>query len=163
MTNTQKIVREIVENYYKIDITDITRKRLYVEARALYYKLLRDNTRLSMEEIGKGMNKDHSTVVYFIKQVKDWIEYDRELRTDYEILNERLTKAIELNPKGFKVSETYEGFWEKEYKTLKAAYDELQMQYNTSTNIISDYHQIKEENKQLRIQNGYLTSKQIKV
>jgi hypothetical protein len=163
MENTQKIVREIVEGYYKIDITDKTRRRPYVEARALYYKLLRDNTRLSMEQIGKGMNKDHSTVVYFIKQIDNWIEYDRGLRIDYEILNERLTKAMDLNPKGFKLSESFEGFWEKEYKTLKAEYDELQIQYNTCANIISDYHQVKEENKQLRMQNGYLTSKQIKV
>jgi len=163
MENTQKIVREIVEDYYKIDITNKTRRRLYVEARALYYKLLRENTRLSMEQIGKGMNKDHSTVVHFIKQINNWIQYERELRTDYEILNEKLTKAIELNPEGFKVSKTYEGFWEKEYKSLKTAYDELQIQYNTCANIISDYHQVKEENKQLKIQNGYLTSKQIKV
>ena len=44
MTNTQKIVRKIVEDYYKLDITKVTRKQPYIEARAIYYKLLRDNT-----------------------------------------------------------------------------------------------------------------------
>ena len=40
MTNTQRIVKEIVEDYYKLDITTQTRQRPYIEARAIYYKLL---------------------------------------------------------------------------------------------------------------------------
>ena len=159
MTNTQKLIKELVEDYYKIEITKNVRKRVYVEARAIYYKLLRDNTRCSLEEIGKTMNRDHSTVLHFLKQINNWIEYDKDLRRDYEILKERLLTAAQLNPKGFKLSDNLENFWEVEYKNLNEKYEKILFEYNCLSNRLNEYTIIVEENKQLRIQNGYLKSK----
>ena len=53
----KETIRKLVEQYYELDITSQTRKRKYVEARAIYYKLVRDNTRLSLEAIGKTVSK----------------------------------------------------------------------------------------------------------
>ena len=38
----KETIKEIVENYFEISISRNTRKRQYVEARAIYFKLCRD-------------------------------------------------------------------------------------------------------------------------
>jgi hypothetical protein len=128
MTNTQKIVRQIVEDYYKLDISKVTRRRPYIEARAIYYKLLRDNTHYSLSVIGKTMGKDHATVLYFTRKAKDWLLFDKEFEQDFLALSKRFNKAKQLNPEAFSKSETLEGFWEGEYKELKVRYKYLQAQ-----------------------------------
>ena len=130
MTNTQRIVKEIVEDYYKLDITTQTRQRPYIEARAIYYKLLRDHTHYSLHAIGATMKKDHSTVLYFTRKAKDWILYDKDFENDYMTLNNRLVKAKELSPDDFKRSETLEDFWEGQYSKLDKQYKELEIRYN---------------------------------
>lgn len=129
MTNTQRIVREIVEDYYKLDITKVTRRRPYIEARAIYYKLLRDNTKYSLTTIGKTMDKDHATVLYFTRKAKDWILYDKEFEQDYLALSERFNRAKELNPEAFAKAETLEGFWEGQYSILEKEHKELEVRY----------------------------------
>jgi len=129
MTNTQKIVKEIVEDYYNLDITINTRKRPYIEARAIYYKLLRDHTHYSLHAIGATMQKDHSTVLYFTRKAKDWLLYDKDFENDYLTLNNKLVKAKELNPDAFKRSETLEGFWEGQYTKINEQLQELEIRY----------------------------------
>ena len=68
----------------------------------IYYKLVRDNTHYSLTKIGETVNRDHSTVLYGLRQFKDWVETDKELRTDYETLRARLKKIIDDDPEGFK-------------------------------------------------------------
>ena len=130
MTNTQRIVKTLVEDYYKLDITTPTRKRPYIEARAIYYKLLRDHTHYSLHAIGATMEKDHSTVLYFTRKAKDWLLYDKDFENDFLTLNNKLVKAKELNPDGFKRAETLEGFWEGQYSKLDKQYKELEIRYS---------------------------------
>ena len=112
-------IKKLVEDYYTLKIDSKTRKREYIEARAIYYKLLRDNSRMSLSAIGKTMNKDHATVLYTINKIDDWVQYDKQLRQDYETLTSRLKHAMMLNPEQFKESINIEGFYEIEYKKLE--------------------------------------------
>ena len=116
---TSKLVKELVEDYYKLKITSKSRRRKYVEARAIYYKLLRKNTRSSLQYIANTLGKNHATVLHGINQLEDWIEYDKQLKTDYIILNRRLANAMELNPELFEDSTSIEGFYETQYLKLK--------------------------------------------
>ncbi len=43
----KETIKEIVENYFELSISRNTRKRQYVEARAIYFKLCREFTQLS--------------------------------------------------------------------------------------------------------------------
>jgi len=47
-----------------LDITDNTRKREYVYARSLYYKLARDYTAIPLREIGEAVGRDHAGVIH---------------------------------------------------------------------------------------------------
>jgi len=122
MDNTQKIVRELVEEYFNVKINKNTRRREYVEARAIYYNILRENFRYSLTQIGETMNKDHATVLYAINKINDWYETDLRFRNDYNQIKSRLIKAIATNPKEFRGASTLEGFWENQYTQLATKY-----------------------------------------
>ena len=134
---TSKLVKEIVEDYYKLKIDSKTRQRKYVEARAIYYKLLRENSRMSLQAIGKTMNRDHATAIHSLRQIKDWLEYDKELKRDYNTINSRLQDAIRLNPELFKDVVTMESFYEIEYHRLK---HESELKYKS---LLTKYHFLK--------------------
>jgi len=98
----QETIKEIVCNYFNLDITRTTRKKEYVEARAFYYRLMRQHTRLSLYEIGKSVNRDHASVIHGMKQLHDWIQVDASLKAKYRILDNKLKEykagqEIEIN------------------------------------------------------------------
>jgi len=156
MTNTQRIIKGIVEDYYKLDITTNTRKRPYIEARAIYYKLLRDHTHYSLHAIGATMDRDHSTVLYFTRKAKDWILYDKDFENDFLTLNNKLVKAKELNPDDFKRSETLEGFWEGQYSRLDKENKELVISNNYMKKQVEDFDSLNKELQELRVRYNFL-------
>ena len=134
---TSKLVKEIVEDYYKLKIDSKTRQRKYIEARAVYYKLLRENSRMSLQAIGKTMKRDHATVLHSLRQIKDWLEYDKEIKRDYNTINSKLQDAMRLNPELFKDVLTMESFYEIEYHKLKFESD---IKYKS---LLTKYHFLK--------------------
>ena len=134
---TSKLVKEIVEDYFKLKIDSRTRQRKYVEARAIYYKLLRENSRMSLQAIGKTMNRDHATALHSLRQIKDWLEYDKEIKRDYNIINSRLQDAMKLNPELFEDVLTMESFYEIEYHKLK---HDSELKYKS---LLTKYHFLK--------------------
>jgi len=121
----KEMIKEIVEQHYQLKLETNTRKREYVEARSIYYKLLREKTRLPLSHIGKTLNKDHATVLHSLKNLKDWLEYDQQIKSDYNSILDRINYAISINPDEFCSAESLEGFYEKEYKILKQKYNFL--------------------------------------
>lgn len=57
-----------LQNYLKEDLTTKRRMKHLVYSRYLFYKLCRDLTKLSLEEIGRVLGYDHSSVVHGLKQ-----------------------------------------------------------------------------------------------
>jgi hypothetical protein len=53
-----------------IDIENKTRKRYYVFCRTLYYGLARTYTTHCLDDIGKEIRKDHSTVLFALKNLE---------------------------------------------------------------------------------------------
>ena len=62
-------IKNFVDSEFDIDISTNTRKREYVEARALYYKLAKEYTKLSLERIGGKLKRDHATVIHALNNV----------------------------------------------------------------------------------------------
>ena len=58
-----KDIYNYVNNYLNIDISSRSRKREYAEGRALFYYLCRENTNLTLREIGEYVNKNHCAVL----------------------------------------------------------------------------------------------------
>lgn len=80
---TKEQIKKLVIENTGIDIDNPVRKRAFVEARAIYYKLLREYTSLSLSEIGNYVKKDHATVIHGIKNLNDWCDVDIGLKNKY--------------------------------------------------------------------------------
>ena len=75
-------LKEIVSQVFDTDINIKTRKRNNVEARMIFSKILREDGN-TFESIGKAINKDHSTIVYYVNQASILIKQSIELSDKY--------------------------------------------------------------------------------
>lgn len=87
---TKEIIKKIVDNYFQLKIETNTRKRPYVEARAIYYKLCREFTNLSLEVIGGDFNKNHATVLHGLRQLENWMQQDSGIKNNYNLLKNKI-------------------------------------------------------------------------
>ena len=100
----KETIKEIVENYFELSISRNTRKRQYVEARAIYFKLCREFTQLSLEQIGKSVNRDHASVLHGVKSINTWVQVDKRMSNSMHILRNKIInyqiekdETVELN------------------------------------------------------------------
>jgi predicted DNA-binding protein YlxM (UPF0122 family) len=94
---TQEI-RNYMEGCLGIDLSFRTRKRSNVYARAVYFKLCKEYTRLSLTDIGASVNVDHATVIHGINNVFPIVmQYDghlQDLYQDYKFSNKHDSESI---------------------------------------------------------------------
>ena len=75
-------LKDIVSKVFDTDINIKTRKRNNVEARMIFSKILREDGN-TFESIGNAINKDHSTIVYYVNQASVLIKQSIELSDKY--------------------------------------------------------------------------------
>ena len=76
--------KKIIEFETGVNVEIVSRKRNFVEARAIYYKLLRDISNMTLQAIGDTVNRDHATILHSLKSVDDWMKYDVKLSGKYK-------------------------------------------------------------------------------
>lgn len=74
-------LKELIQFETGIDVNKNSRKREIIETRALYFNLLKElNPILTLTEIGETVNKDHSTVIYSLRNYKVYEKYNNVLK-----------------------------------------------------------------------------------
>lgn len=68
--NKLKIIYNICCSCFSDDWTEKTRRKNVIFQRAIYYKIARDITRQSLQQIGAKVNKEHATVSHGLKVFK---------------------------------------------------------------------------------------------
>lgn len=74
----------IVEEVCGVNLEITTRKREYVNARAICYKILRDVELLSYNAIGRYFKKSHSTILLCLRDFKYMLLSDGQMKRNYE-------------------------------------------------------------------------------
>jgi len=90
-----------VNNHFGCDIKEDTREREVVMARAVYYWLAINTTKCSKSKIGRSVGRDHAGVIYSLRHLNNWIQYDEFFKVSFEQLKfEVLTeyKKGKINP-----------------------------------------------------------------
>ncbi len=80
---TTQRIKELVEDYFNLDLSEKTRKRNIVHIRFLYYNLAYNHASdgMSLTAVGKTIGGfDHATVLYGLRQYKNLYEFDRAFR-----------------------------------------------------------------------------------
>ena len=116
----KKEVRKLVELSTDIDLSERTRKRENVEARNMFYKLLRIQGNYSYQEIADCLGKNHATVLHGVNQLTDLMENDLILRTRFNTLRAQVEIGLDVD----------EAAEEKKYIELRIRHRALTAQFN---------------------------------
>jgi hypothetical protein len=74
-----------IHNVYGLHLFEIikpNRKRQMVRARTCWAWFLRKLTAMSLEAIGRTLNRDHATIMHCVKNLEIWYQADRDFRRD---------------------------------------------------------------------------------
>ena len=130
-----ELIKNLVESEFNLKLKIKTRKREYVEARAMYYMLLRDKNKMSVCAIAKTPDKNYATVLHSLNALRNWMSYDTNIKSIYNTLEKKVDDIIRLHPDLFKVALTEEEFYILAYKEIennsKLKYNELASKYRT--------------------------------
>tara|TARA_R110002050_G_scaffold19522_1_gene56115 strand:- start:9 stop:395 length:387 start_codon:yes stop_codon:yes gene_type:complete len=118
-----KKIREVIEKFYKIDISTKTRKLKYVYARAIYFELCYNYTKHTYSQIAKTLNMNHGTVLHSIKSFPYMLRHDKQLNSEYYLIRQLLNFSI-------KKPRINANVLVKKYNSLLLKFDILQTMYN---------------------------------
>lgn len=78
-------LKNYIEGVYGIDLCTRCRKRTLIEARGIYYTLMRKYSSESLKNLGFTIgNYDHTTVIHSLNMVQDLIATQKVFRQEYE-------------------------------------------------------------------------------
>lgn len=86
-----KYIIQVVNNHFEIDITENRRDRYMVMCRGVYFHFAKKTTNFSLARIGEKVNRDHSSVLYSLKNFENWISYDKEFENEFKKVEKILT------------------------------------------------------------------------
>lgn len=84
-----------VNKHFNCDITQNSRERELVMARAVYFWLAKYTSKKSMKKIGAAVGRDHASVVYSLSNLDNWIKWDDFFRVDFETLKMIILSSYE--------------------------------------------------------------------
>ena len=88
-------IKRIVDDYYGLDISKVTRRSIYVEARFMYFKLCMEFAKKkTLSSIGNSIKKDHATVLHGIKTLDNLMSYEKDLNEKYRILYDLCSQHV---------------------------------------------------------------------
>ena len=90
-------IQKLICQYFKVDpmmLRSKSRKKIYSYPRNVYVYLCRQNTDATLEEIGKTINRNHSTVLYSSEVIEKKIKTDHKVRKQVDFLNQKLQDII---------------------------------------------------------------------
>jgi len=83
-----KTLKYLVNNTMNVNVDMPTRKYRFIKARAICYKILREQNNMSYAMIGRFFSKTHGTIIHAIKEFDSMVAYDKAMEADYRnILN----------------------------------------------------------------------------
>jgi hypothetical protein len=87
-------LKKAIQEITGVDINQISRKREIIEARAIYYKILKQiDKKKSLQSIGASVGKDHATVLHSLKNYEMFEKFNPTLKLFRKQILQRLNYA----------------------------------------------------------------------
>lgn len=131
-------IKHLVEKELELNLDYKTRKREYVFARAVYYRLCNEFTKCSLTSIGKEVNKDHATVIHGLKVFKSFQSFPNMYQSELRAYN-NIYPALKIVSDELKKPETL----------LERITNERQEMMNERNKSIQDYNTLKDKHNKL--------------
>ena len=110
-----KKIKELVKQEYGYDVDSPTRKREVVEARAMFYSILKNFSNLTLAAIARTVDKNHATVLHGLKNFELWRKQNKYLEFAFKNVVYKLEAVDEV--------ENYIDVMELRRELLKAKMD----------------------------------------
>jgi hypothetical protein len=81
-----KAVKKIVNEYFDVNVDSSIRTSPLIQARAICYKILKDQCNMTYSFIAFCFKKNHATVIHALKEFPWMIKYDKQMDKDYHII-----------------------------------------------------------------------------
>lgn len=99
---------KIIDYTFDSKLNDNTRKRELVENRMIFAKIVYDMHKLSLMRIGSYINKNHATIIHYLKQHENLMDFDIFYKMKYKkilaLVNDYKSNKIEsLQPCKFEI------------------------------------------------------------
>jgi chromosomal replication initiator protein len=91
---TMEDIKKVVCQYFKVDplmLESKSRKKIHAFPRNVYVYLCRQLTDLTVEEIGRSLNRNHSTILYASEVIEHKIKVDKKVKHQVDFLSQKLT------------------------------------------------------------------------
>ena len=107
-------VKKFVTFEFNLDLNSKSRKTEYIDARSIYYKILYDFYKLTYEEIGETVDKNHASILNAISNFTYYIERDNIKKEKYlkilialNLISEDEKEYMNLSNKNARLSKLY--------------------------------------------------------
>ena len=108
--NTKHVFKRIEENYglSRAHLTCSSRKYIYVEMRQFFASFMREESDMTLKQIGRALGRDHSTIINLLKKYNDRMETECNYanryadfvyymkRSDSDTKHDKAIKVLEL-------------------------------------------------------------------
>jgi len=128
--NNLERYKNLVEDFYGIDLTLKNRQTIYVQARAIYYFLCKEFTGFTIVKIAESLGKNHATVLHSLKEIPYMRKFDAKFNKNFYELYEI---AKDLNQE--KINELT-------IEELVLQFNKLQLDYQILKTRLSKYEQL---------------------
>jgi hypothetical protein len=141
-------LKKAIQEITGVDINEVTRKRETIEARAIYYKVLKQiDKKKSLKSIGASVGKDHATVLHSLKNYDMFEQFNPTLKLFRKQILQRLNyKPIEYfgnisNEQEIERLNVYIFNMEQEIESLKETITKLEKPRN-NYNIVNNIQEL---------------------
>jgi hypothetical protein len=91
-------LKEIILKETDIDVSKNSRKHNIIEARALYFYLIKHfKPKMTLQEIAESVNKNHATVIHSLNNYEMYEKFNRDLRSLRNIIVNQMDEENVLN------------------------------------------------------------------
>ena len=90
---TPEQIQNLVCRYFKVDPAEMqskSRKKIHSYPRSVYVYLCRQHTGMTVEEIGRSLNRNHSTILYASEVIAHKLKIDKKVKNQVEFLSQKL-------------------------------------------------------------------------
>jgi len=117
-------LKEIILKETDIDVSKNSRKHNIIEARALYFYLVKHfKPKMTLQEIAESVNKNHATVIHSLNNYEMYEKFNRDLRSLRNIITNEIDEENILN-----TEDNEELRLELKKKNLRVSELEIQLQ-----------------------------------
>jgi chromosomal replication initiator protein len=90
-------IKKVICSYFKVDRTMIeskSRKKIHAYPRNLFVYLCRNFTDATLEDIGKSINRNHSTIIYSSEVIEKKAKIDNMVKKQISFLSEKIKEVM---------------------------------------------------------------------